>query len=342
MNVGLVVRRLSRQGGTERFTLGFARSLAEAGHGVSVFCRGADVELPGVAVRALGGWPGRGRMLKAALLEWSAARVPRGNLDVLLGFLRVPGLDVLRAGGGAHAAAVAGTRTGLADRLELRRDARALRTAGAVVFNSEMAQRDALRHHALEPDRVHVVRNGVDLDRFRPTGAPPRGARILFVGHGWRRKGLETALESLVQLRGVRLGVVGRDRHEARFRRRAAALGVAGRVDWLGATEHLEALLPEALALVLPTRYDPSANVCLEAMACGVPVVTSSRDGAGEILPERWQVVARPDDARGFAAALDRVLQSPSLREASRGVAEAWPESRAHRALAQLAGVHLP
>lgn len=342
MNVGLVVRRLSTQGGTERFTLGFARSLARAGHAVSVFCRGADVEVPGVAVHPLRGWAGRGRVLKAALLEWSAGQVPRGSVDVLLGFLRVPGLDVLRAGGGAHAAAVAGARLGVADRLELRRDARALRTAGAVVFNSEMARQDARDHHALDPSRTHVVRNGVELERFRPTRARPAAGRVLFVGHGWRRKGLKTALESLVQLQGVRLGVVGRDRHESRFRRHAAALGVAGRVDWLGPADHLETLLPQALALVLPTRYDPSANVCLEAMACGVPVVTSSRDGAGEILPERWQVVERPDDAHGFAAALDRVLQTPSLREASRSVAEAWPESRAYRALAQLAGVPLP
>ena len=57
-------------------------------------------------------------------------------------------------------------------------------------------------------------------------------------------------------------------------------MGVAERVDWLGATDRLHQVMPHALALVLPTRYDPSANVCPEA--CGVPVVTSGRDGAGE------------------------------------------------------------
>ncbi|MEC8422672.1 MAG: glycosyltransferase family 4 protein, partial [Myxococcota bacterium] len=155
------------------------------------------------------------------------------------------------------------------------------------------------------------------------------------------RKGLETALALLPRLRGVRLGVVGSDPNEARFRRRAAALGVAERVDWLGADDAIEHILPGALALVLPTRYDPSANVCLEAMACGVPVVTSGRDGAGEILPEAWQVVSRPDDVEGFAEALDRVLQTPALRSASRAAAECWPASRAHRALAHLAGVSL-
>jgi UDP-glucose:(heptosyl)LPS alpha-1,3-glucosyltransferase len=342
MRVGLVVRRLSPHGGTERFTLGFARALAAAGHDVTAFCRGADVAVAGVAVAPLGGWAGRGRVLKAALLERAAARVPRGSVDVLLGFLRAPGFDVLRAGGGAHAAFLQGRRPGLADRRELARDARALASAGTVVFNSEMARRDALSHHPLDPERLHVVRNGVDLQRFRPNPSSPPEDRILFIGHGWTRKGLETALSALARLPRVRLGVVGRDPNEARFRRRAAALGVAERVDWLGPVDRVDALLPRALALVLPTRYDPSANVCLEAMACGVPVVTSGRDGAGEILPEPWQVVARPDDAEGFAGALDRVLQTPSLRSASRAAAEAWPETRAHRALAHLAGVPLP
>lgn len=342
MRVGLVVRRLSVHGGTERFALGLARALSRGGHRVTVFCRGADVEEDGVDIVRLPGISGRGRVWKAALLERAARRVPRGSVDVLLGFVRAPGFDLLRAGGGAHAAAIEGRVAGLADRLELARDTRALKSAGIVVFNSEMARQDALRHHALDPGRLHVVRNGVDLERFRPVSAPQTEGRVLFVGHGWRRKGLQTALESLRHLPRLRLGVVGHDPHAGRYRRLAARMGVAERVDWLGATDRLHQVMPHALALVLPTRYDPSANVCLEAMACGVPVVTSGRDGAGEILPERWQVVARPDDAEGFAGALDRVLQTPSLRSASRASAENWPQSRAHRALAQLAGVPLP
>jgi hypothetical protein len=72
-----------------------------------------------------------------------------------------------------------------------------------------------------------------------------------------------------------------------------------------------------------------------------VPVDTSGRDGAGEVLPEPWQVVARPEDAAGFAAALDRVLLSPHLRAASRAAAEAWPSHRAHTDLARLADIPL-
>jgi UDP-glucose:(heptosyl)LPS alpha-1,3-glucosyltransferase len=91
-----------------------------------------------------------------------------------------------------------------------------------------------------------------------------------------------------------------------------------------------EALLPDFDVLVLPTRYDPFANATLEALACGVPVVTSARNGAAAILPEPWMVVDDPDDAPGFAAALERALHSggSELRAASRARAEELPAER--------------
>ncbi len=345
MRVGLVVRALSTHGGTERFARGFAEALVAAGHEVTVFCRDVDVPVSGARVVPLAGPRGRGRALKAALLERSAAAVPREDVDVLIGFLRAPGFDVLRAGGGCHAAALGDQQAVFpGERAELARDRRAVDTAGRVVVNSEMARGDLVRHYGADPARVTVVRNGVDLQRFRPnpTATGPMEGAIAFVGHGWARKGLETALAALAQLPGERLVVAGAEGRARRYHRLAVRLGVAHRVTWLGPVDRLEAVLPAARALVLPTRYDPSANVCLEAQACGVPVVTSGRDGAGEVLPEPWQVVARPDDAGGFAAALDRVLQTPSLRAASRAAAEAWPARRAHVDLATLAGVPLP
>ena len=281
-------------------------------------------------------------MLKALLLE-RAARV-RGDADVALGFVRAAGFDLLRAGGGCHAAAVAGGRNGLAERLETARDERALRTARAVVFNSEMAHQDVVLHYAPLSARVEIVRNGVDLHRFNPNAPAtplPRDS-VLFAGHGFARKGLRTALEAVARLPNVRLVVAGQDRRVGAYQRLATSMGLADRVQWLGPVDRIEELMPSARALILPTRYDPSANVCLEAMACGVPVVTSARDGASEISPERWQVVSDPLDAVGFAEALDRVLQTPSLRSASRAAAEAWPEERAHRAIETLAGALVP
>jgi glycosyltransferase involved in cell wall biosynthesis len=83
----------------------------------------------------------------------------------------------------------------------------------------------------------------------------------------------------------------------------------------------------------LPTRYDPAANSTMEALASGVPPVTSGRDGNAEVVPDPALVVADPLDVAGFAAALERAWSTPSLRERCRHAAEAWPVSRNGKAL---------
>jgi len=350
MNVGLVVRRLSTQGGTERFTLGFARSLARAGHAVSVFCRGTDVDVdvPGVAVRPLRGWSGRGRVLKAALLEWSAGRVPRGSVDVLLGFLRVPGLDVLRAGGGAHAAAVAGTRLGVADRLELRRDARALRTARAVVFNSEMARQDAWRHHALDPLRTHVVRNGVDLERFvapvdraairRQHGIPEDAHLFLAVGRNHPKKGYADLLGAarLLAADGHRnFTVVIAGAATGELAGEAEARGVSAHVRLLGPVgkpsladglrfpgDELVALYRAADTFVFPSHIETFGIALVEAMAAGLPVITTDGPGCRDIVDGgRWGEMVPVGNSAALAAAMRTMTSRPEELSARAGLA---------------------
>src|SRR5690606_6044487 len=133
---------------------------------------------------------------------------------------------VHRAGGGAHAAWLA-SRGGLPTPLDLatlRAERAAIRDARVVWCNSELAARDVREAHHLEPDRVWVQRNGVDLARFAPDAAArdrarvawrvPDGGRVaLFVGHGFRRKGLAVAVEAFRRVAGPRdrLVVMGRD-----------------------------------------------------------------------------------------------------------------------------------
>ena len=91
---------------------------------------------------------------------------------------------------------------------------------------------------------------------------------------------------------------------------------------------------------MLPTRYDPSANATLEALACGVPVVTSARDGASEILPDPAWCVSDPRDAAGFADALARILLQRGAREAARSAAARWPAEEAFAATRTFALEH--
>jgi len=322
VGVQLVVRAWSTHGGTERYCHGFAQWLVARGVRPRVWCQRVDLPPGAVDLQPLTP-QGRGRVGRLGATVLAVGRMPRRGLRV--GFLRAPHFDVLRAGGGAHAAAMrASGAWGVADRVERWVDRSALSTAGVVVANSQLAA-DHIRRDVVRPkDSVRVVRNGVDLERFHPLEAERDMKRVVFVGHGFARKGLETALRAVARLPGVRLDVVGADRRHQRYRRLARSLGVDGQVTFLGAVDDPAEVVRRAGALVLPTRYDPSANVVLEAMACGVPPVTTRYDGASEVLPMPWLVVDDPDDAVSVAHALRRALTEPDAGLRCRQAAEAW------------------
>jgi UDP-glucose:(heptosyl)LPS alpha-1,3-glucosyltransferase len=137
----------------------------------------------------------------------------------------------------------------------------------------------------------------------------------LLAGSGLRRKGLDVALRALAAAGGPgELWVAGRD-GPAPWERLAAQLGVLERVRFLGARDDLEDVYAAADALLLPTRYDAFANVCLEALAAGLPVVTSGANGAAATVADAGVVVEDAEDVAGFAKALER-LADPTARAA--------------------------
>ena len=337
MKLALVHREVSERGGTERFVAGLATWLAARGDAVDLWCDAAVGTPADVGVRALGA-RGRGRIGRMWGLQRAAARIPRGDYDAVLGFCRVPGLDVYRAGGGCHAAWMDTAGWSAADAVERALDRRAVLSAGLVVANSRFAGAQLTDRYGLAADRLRVVHNGVDLARFRPGPAVEvHGRTVLFLGNGYARKGLETALRAVARLPEVHLTVGGSERRMGRYTRLAAALGLTERVRFIGPVDRPEALLPTAGALLLPTRYDPFANVVLEALAAGVPAVTSGENGAAEVLPAPWMAVTDPTDDEAFAAALDRALHEPGLRADCRAAAEAHPADGAFRAIRRVA-----
>lgn len=335
MRVALVIERFEPRGGVEGVAWQVAHGLAAAGDEVHVVARRARpsdaVRLH--AVRVAAAWQ-PWRLL--AFSRAAARAAPRGTFDVVHSFSRTRHQDLFRAGGGSHAdylerrhPGAGGSLRRLSPRhrvlLEMERRVFADPTQH-IQCNSRMV-RDALaRRYAIPDHRLAVVYNGVDLERFHPRHRGEERARVrarlgagagpawLFVGSGWRRKGLETALRALGASRTrAELWVAGSDAADA-WRARAAVCGVAERVRWLGLRDDVASLCAAADALLLPTRYDAFANACLEAAAAGLPVVTSACNGAAEILGEGGLVVADAADAAGFAAALDS-LGDPAARE---------------------------
>ncbi|MBW1880308.1 MAG: glycosyltransferase family 4 protein [Deltaproteobacteria bacterium] len=343
------MRRFATDGGTERYAVELTRWLVGRGHEVHVYCGQASVEIPGVHVHTV--LPRRGRGAVGVARDLLAARrVQRHRHDVVQAFIRVPGCTVYRAGGGAHLAWLhargsgwrhrARTALSPADHAEVWADRNALCTARIVVCNSRMAANDVCALYGISEDRVRVVRNGVDPVRFRPSperrsaarrawGVQEGGRVALFLANGYRRKGLSVAAQAFARVSGARdrLVVMGRDAHARRI---LAPLGrlLGDRLVVQGPVPRPERWLPGADATLLPTRYDSAANTTLEALASGVPPVTSGRDGNAEVVPEPALVVTEPADVAGFAAALCHAWSTPGLGARCRRATEAWPVSR--------------
>ena len=344
-----------------------ARDLLSDGHEVHLYCQELHTEPPhGLVVHRMP-WiplgPGIGRI---AFSAWARRAVRRdtaqnGPYAITHGFGRTLGQDVYRMGGGCHP-----TYLDHAHALEhpfwmrrLLRGAPLQRIKSAietrmlsgqppphVIANSEMSRDDIMHRYDLPPEVMHVVRNGIDLERFHPARDGERlamrqswGLReedevLLFLGNAYSRKGLGVLLRAtaaaIKERPNLRLVVGGQDRRTRRWKHVAQQLGLGDHVIWLGPISAPEFCYRGADLYVLPTLYDPAANSTLEALASGLPVITSAMNGAAEILEpgihgSMLLTPVRPSELkRSLIEWLGRA-RSKQVRIATRQLAERFP-----------------
>lgn len=196
------------------------------------------------------------------------------------------------------------------------------------------ALNDALVALGAPADRVTTLRNGVDLALFRPEDRAEARARLglqrftlVSVGHLIERKGHHHAIDALPLLPDAELLIAGSGPEEAALRAQADARGVGGRVRFLGSLpqDELRGLYNAGDALVLASSREGWANVLLEAMACGMPVVASNVWGTPEVVATPAAGVLMPQlDAAGVAEGVRRLRSALPLRTATRGYAEGF------------------
>jgi UDP-glucose:(heptosyl)LPS alpha-1,3-glucosyltransferase len=324
--------RHAASGGTERYLNQLAASLAERGHAVTIVCRShGAAPHPAVRFEVLRPLSIGGAWRVLAFAKAVERRVAERDFDVVYGLGRTWSQDLLRLGGGLHGTYLElahqetlGTferRLGLGARKHrtiLAIETRAL-AAGAcwrVVCNAERVKRDVIARYGRRPEEIEVIYNGVDVERFRPELRATSGARVraeagfgpehtvvLFLGTGYGRKGLAEVLEAFPALLAARpaarLVVVGYDSDRRRYAARAAELGIADHVRFLGGRTDAEACFAAADVYVLPTRYDPFANSTLEALATGLPVITTEDNGASELIREGVEGSVLPRERTG-------------------------------------------
>jgi UDP-glucose:(heptosyl)LPS alpha-1,3-glucosyltransferase len=298
-----------------------------------------------------------------------------GTHDVSVGFDKTWGQDVLYPQGGLHAASVFHNRNKYAGAwsrrwahlaksldlahwsfLALERKQYLARERPLIVVNSEMV-RDHFRHYyEVSADDLWVVRSAIDTARFAEHARPRRRLEWrqrwnigvdevagLFVAMNYRLKGLEPLLHALTLLpreAPFRLLVAGNPRF-GRYERLALRLGISDRVRFLGPRRDVDNCYFAADFLLHPTFYDPCSLVVLEALACGLPVITTRANGASELLqpPSEGYVIEDPHNhaalANAIHALLDPARRSASAR-AARKTALEWTFERHYRELLEV------
>ncbi len=357
LRVAVIRQRYNPYGGAERFVERALRALTDEGAQVTLIARSWQGEVRDGYVqkicdphyaRLLGGRIARDRSFAACAQREMAS----GGYDITQAHERIPGCMIFRAGDGVHAAwlehrargrssiARLATRLSPFHRFILRQEAAMLADPAlrAVICNSRLVRDEMQRYYGVADDKLVVIENGVDLDDFHPRLAQQwRAAQrqrlgiddatpvFLYVGSGFERKGVGPLLEAFARMRNrqARLVIVGNDRKAAAFARLAQRLGVATRVHFAGAQKDVRPYYGMADAFVLPTRYDPMPNAALEALACGLPTITSTTCGiAARVSDGENGYVCDALDVAALADRLDR-LAAPGTAGAMRDAARA-------------------
>jgi UDP-glucose:(heptosyl)LPS alpha-1,3-glucosyltransferase len=314
------------------------------GHEVHVFARAWEQDVP-LHFHRVPVLPVPAFLRALSFAWWSQRVVRRERCDLIFSLERTLQQDVYRAGDGCHREWLLQRQRYLslwkngtvklnplhATLLALEKQTFGARNTGWIIANSRRGKEEIVRHYGFPEERIHVVYTGVDSQRFKPRAREQRSENLvlLFVGTGFERKGLRFCVQALAQLPvHYKLKIVGKG-NSAPYRQLAQRLGVAERVEFLGTNLDTANIYPEADLLVHPAIYEPFANVCLEAMACGLPVVTSSINGVAEIIEHggNGAVVERPEQIEELVRA---ILLFRDPRALSAAAAQARATAEAH------------
>lgn len=373
MKIALVRARYNPFGGAERFAARAMQALASQNVTVTIIARGWKAQGAG-SLRFLRCDP---FYLGSTWRDWSFARAVRSlvqneHFDLVQSHERIPGLAIYRAGDGVHAAWLArrSTQTSFWKRLaiQLNLHHRYLlhveRTLfehpdlRAVICNSTLVRDEIAARFRIEAQKLVLIRNGVDLDYFTPAACdayretvrnaleiPSEAMAFAFVGSGFERKGLADTLSAFAHLpASCHLIVVGGDKRLSHYEALARAQGILGRTHFVGEVTNPLPYYAAAGAFVLPSIYDPFPNAVLEALACGVPVITSDGCGAKDVISENvngW--IVKSGDIAALTACMQRVSQdmcnvtkAQALRQAARSSVEGYGTRALGQALLDL------
>lgn len=347
MRIGIIRTRYTPFGGAEVFLKRFMDELVRRGHTIDIFAEDWEMKKGVTLHRVKASGPS---FLRPLFFSRKAERaVSRVKLDIIISLERTACQDIYRAGDGVH-------REWLLQRKKtaswLKRLSIALNPLHMVILylekrlfkserlkmvvaNSQRVKEEIIAHYGLPAEKICVIYNGIKIDHFPYVSEADRkrvrgslrlsedDVLVLFIGSGFERKGLLYLIRAIKLLKDtgkkVKLLVVGKGRQYA-YSKEARRLGVEGSVVFAGPAKSVLPYLAAGDVFCLPSIYDPFSNACLEAMAAGLPVITSRANGANEIIiePKNGAVVEEPSRPSEIAEKITLFLDRGRRREAGR------------------------
>jgi UDP-glucose:(heptosyl)LPS alpha-1,3-glucosyltransferase len=362
LKIAILLDKFLPSRGGERYFSFLASELAAKGHDVHVFASKVEATegLPySVHLIPVYRFP---RSLRILTFRYNAARIlGTYNFDIIHGVAESNGVNVLNPHGGVEPAYLKQEFASISNpvyyaykflkrylsirhylEIWLQRRLYAGTTLRRVIAISSMIKRDITQYYGFPEDRIAVVFNSVDLDRFHPRnrdlyrkekraelGIGENTLLLLFAGNNYRLKGVRTLIKALALLsqrfpgQDFWLVIAGRG-HAGRYRRLARRLGIAEKVVFPGAVTEMDHWYAASDIYVHPTFYDSCSLTVLEALASGLPVVTTRFNGAAEAIEseEAGMIIDNPADAEELTRAISNYLDAGKR-------ARAVPSSRA-------------
>lgn len=342
MNIGLAIYNFDpKKGGAERYAYDLATDLLKRGHQVYVFCAKA-VNLRGAVIAKFDTikFPRWLRSLSFALNH--RRYVKMFPIDVMLGFGNTLLLDVYQSHGGVQRFWMEREIESYDDPKERRIKAALLRNSlnqriqrwveeypirkgqySRIVAISDMVKNHMKEYYGLEDDNINIVYNGVDTEKFRPDGQKTgEKLKILFSAGNFRLKGLLPLLHAAGQIakdrKDFRVVVMGRGRKE-RYEDTIEHLEIKDEVTFLGETSSPDEVYRDAHICAHPTFYDACSLTTMEAMASGLPTITTRWNGASALIaPGEGYIIDGPEDTQGLVDAIRALFNEEGRAEMGR------------------------
>lgn len=351
MKIALIRKNYTPYGGAENYLKQVAAGLSGKGHDIHILSAGdwADAAFHVHKIKTASS----PSILSNIIFSINIKNfLKKDGFDSVVSFERTGCGDIYRAGDGCHKEWLNKRREcepfykkisfafNPHHRLLLYLEKKTFENSKIIIANSKMVNNDIQRNYHTPAEKIHIIYNGVDLQRFHSADDDKKAAVkysmglqgmkvVLFVGADLDRKGLPVLLKafSVMKDKDIKLLVAGK-KAKSRHILLAKRLGIKEDVIFWGPEKDITKLYAAADIFVLPTIYDPFSNATIEAMASGLPVITTSNNGAAELIDNGVEgyVINDPADYELIAEKISSALsQNEEMGKKAREKAARYP-----------------